>query len=130
MYELNVQGEFCAAHALSIAGVREPVHGHNWRVTVTITGETLDRDGLLCDFHTVEQALHEVIDPFHNADLNQCEAFRALNPSAEHVARHIARELARRLDPPLQGSAWVSAVAVTEAPGCLAVFRTKGPRHP
>src|SRR5690606_34763268 len=30
MYELKVQREFCAAHALMIKGQREPVHGHNW----------------------------------------------------------------------------------------------------
>ncbi len=123
MYELEVQGEFCAAHALSIGGVREAVHGHNWRVTVTIAGSTLDRDGLLCDFHTVESALREVIQPLHNADLNAAAPFTKENPTAENVARMIAREMAARLDGPLAPHARVAGVRVTEAPGCAATYR-------
>lgn len=122
MFELTIESEFCAAHALSIGGVREPVHGHNWHVTVTLAGQTLDSDGLLCDFHTVKDSLDEVIAPLNNADLNACAPFLKTNPSAEHVARHIARELSHRLAP-LAPMARVSAVRVTEAPGCAATFR-------
>src|SRR5205823_5077536 len=97
MFELTVDTEFSAAHALVIAGTREPVHGHNWRVTATIAGTKLDQDGLLCDFHSVEAALNEVIAPFCNQDLNQTRPFTDINPSAENVARHIATELQTRL---------------------------------
>jgi 6-pyruvoyltetrahydropterin/6-carboxytetrahydropterin synthase len=123
MYELTVDAEFCAAHALTISGVREEVHGHNWRVTVTIAGETLDPDGLLCDFHTVEDVLAAVIEPFDNRDLNAVAPFDRLNPSAEHVARHIAREMAHRLDHTLAPFARIAAVRVTEARGCAATYR-------
>ena len=46
MYELSVESEFCAAHALLIKGVREPVHGHNFRVTLTLEAPSLDADAL------------------------------------------------------------------------------------
>ena len=30
VYEITVEDEFCAAHAIVIRGEREAVHGHNW----------------------------------------------------------------------------------------------------
>lgn len=122
MFEISVEASFAAAHAISIAGVRETVHGHNWHVTVTVAGQTLDRDGLLCDFHTVESTLREITQRFHNNDLNAVEPFRSgLNPTAENVARTIAEELSRGLD--LSPHALVASVRVTEAAGCAATYR-------
>ena len=73
MYQITVERDFCAAHALLIAGTREPIHGHNFRVTATISGERLDDDGLLCDFHTVNAVLKDICRPLVNADLNRVE---------------------------------------------------------
>jgi len=122
MFEVSVEAEFAAAHALVIAGQREAVHGHNWHITVTVAGPRLDSDGLLCDFHTVESALRELTGRFHNRDLNAMEPFRGgLNPSAENVARFLAEELTAAID--LSPHARVTAVRVTEAPGCAATYR-------
>jgi 6-pyruvoyltetrahydropterin/6-carboxytetrahydropterin synthase len=123
MYELEVSAEFCAAHAIVIAGAREPVHGHNWRVTLTVVGPTLDADGLLCDFHAVGAALSEVTGCFANADLNATAPFDRVNPTAELVARHIAGAVSSRLAGVLPAEARVSACRVTEAPGCAATYR-------
>lgn len=118
VYEISVEDEFCAAHALLIAGAREAVHGHNWRVTLTVVGERLDDDGLLVDFHAVARVLNEVLGPLRNADLNRTPPFDAVNPSAEAVARHIAVEVGCRL-----AGVRVSGVRVTEAPGCAVTYR-------
>lgn len=119
MYELSVEAEFCAAHALLIGGRREPLHGHNWRVTVTVAGPALDADGLLVDFHAVERSLAGLLRPFRDRNLNEVEPFIAINPSAEHVARHIGAEIARTLPPGVR----LAGVRVTEAVGCAAVYR-------
>lgn len=87
MYEIRVQAEFAAAHAITIAGTPETMHGHNWLVEASITGKLLDSDGLLCDFHTVEDVLGEIIGPFKNQTLNAVSPFTQINPSAENVAR-------------------------------------------
>lgn len=123
MYELTVEGEFCAAHAIVIDGRREPVHGHNWHVTVGLAGETLDSNGLLCDFHAVENVLADVIGLFRNSDLNRTPPFDRENPTAENVARHIGVQLSSRLDPTLSPRAGVAWVRVTEATGCAATYR-------
>jgi 6-pyruvoyltetrahydropterin/6-carboxytetrahydropterin synthase len=123
VFELTVKTEFCAAHAIVIAGTREPNHGHNWRVTATIAGETLDADGLLCDFHEVERALKAIVSTMHNNDLNTHRAFQNRNASAENVARHIFEELDRELDAKIAPRARVTAVRVTESVGCAATYR-------
>lgn len=122
MFEITVQGDFAAAHALAVGGAREPVHGHNWHVRATLEGATLDADGLLCDFHTVEAVLRDIIGPFHNRSLNEVSPFDTVNPTAENVARHIAEAMHERLGPALAPHARVASVSVTEAPGCLATY--------
>lgn len=122
MFTITVTHEFCAAHTLSIAGAQEPIHGHNFVTKATIAGDTLDGDGLLCDFHTVHAVLIEICDPFTNQNLNDTPPFDTLNPSAEHIAKHIADQLAARLDDALAPSARVHSVSITEAPGCVATY--------
>lgn len=127
MFEIAVEHEFCAAHALSIGGAREALHGHNFKITVGIRGKTTDGDGLLCDFHTVREILEELTEPLDNANLHDTDAFRGVNPSAENLAKHLGDELAQRLDGSLAPHASVSWVRVTEAPGCAATYwRTPG----
>jgi 6-pyruvoyltetrahydropterin/6-carboxytetrahydropterin synthase len=127
VFELTVQREFCAAHAIMMGGVREAVHGHNWRVTVTVAGRQLDGDGLLCDFHELERQLDEVIGPLDCGDLNATAPFDRVNPTAEHVALHIANSLiANSLKSGLPQGVRVAAVSVTEAPGCMATVREDG----
>lgn len=123
MYAIEVTTEFAAAHSISIGGRPEPIHGHNWHVTLIISGETLDADGLLCDFHTVHAVLEDIVTPFHNNNLNAVPPFTETNPTAELVARHIAAELQARLGDALASCARVESVRVTESPGCAAVYR-------
>ncbi len=118
MFELRIRRTFAAAHAIVMAGVREPMHGHNWEVTVAVAGDTLDADGLLCDFHLLEQALDETIRPFMNRSLNETAPFDRVNPTAELVAQHIAQAVAARL--PIEVR--VKEVRVVEAPQCEACF--------
>lgn len=119
MFEVTVETTFAAAHALRLGDTREPLHGHNWHVTVTLAGPTLDPDGLLVDFHAVEHLLRDITAPFHNANLNDTPPFTDLNPSAENVALHIARALVAGLR---GGRASIRSVRVTEAPGCAATY--------
>jgi 6-pyruvoyltetrahydropterin/6-carboxytetrahydropterin synthase len=131
MHHITVESRFSAAHAIRIGGPSgslEPLHGHDWHVTATIEGRTLDHDGLLCDFHTIEDALREITSRFHNQNLNDLDPFRistasgALNPTAELVARHIAEELSAAIDEALAPNARLASVRITEAPGCAATY--------
>jgi 6-pyruvoyltetrahydropterin/6-carboxytetrahydropterin synthase len=123
MYRLTVEAEFAAAHAIVMRGEREPVHGHNWRVTATVSGPSLDDDGLLCDFHAVEKSLLAATERFHNKNLNETAPFDRLNPTAELVAAHLAEAIQAGI--PASDAARgvrVESVRVTEAPGCAAIY--------
>ena len=121
MYELSIERVFCAAHAIVICGVREPMHGHNWHVTVRVAGARLNEDGLLVDFHAVEDALDTVLAPFRDGNLNETPPFDELNPTAELVARHIADYVVDQLP----DDVLLHSVSVTEAPGCVATYRPR-----
>lgn len=121
-YEIQVQREFCAAHAIRIGGEMEPTHGHNFRVTITVAAARLDDNDLVCDFHALEAMVDMIIAPFNNVDLNTTAPFDRVNPTAERIAEHLALTL---VDTMPEGVV-VRSVAVTEAPGCTAVYRPHG----
>ena len=128
MFQIELQSHFSAAHAITIGGVREPLHGHDWHVTAVIQARTLDDEGLLLDFHAVKHALDEILAAFHNRNLNEVAPFTELNPTAENVARYLASRLAAAVNrmggplPPERQPKLVS-LRVTEAVGCAAIWR-------
>lgn len=119
MYELLIETTFHARHALLLKGEWEEPHWHDWQVVVRYEGPTLDEDGLIADFHALERDIAAVLDRLNERDLNTCDEFEGINPSAEHVAKHIAESIAGRHDEPL---CRVKDVTVSEAPGCRARY--------
>ena len=93
-FDITASREFAAAHQLRLYdGSLEPLHGHNWKVRVTVSAEKLDPIGVVMDFHELERRLDVILHPLHNSHLNDAAALRGLNPSTENVALHIARSL-------------------------------------
>ena len=55
VFEVAYETTFCATHVLHDGGKPiEPQHGHDWRVEVVATGETLDRLGVVVDGYRVQ----------------------------------------------------------------------------
>lgn len=123
-YAVEVEVEFAAAHAIVLGGVRERLHGHNWRIVVSVAGDRLDGEELLCDFHAVERMLGAAIAPFRDGNLNDTPPFDRINPTAEAVARHVASVLSAALERD-QPRVWLEWVRVTEAPRCTAMVRLR-----
>src|SRR3982750_973467 len=93
-FTITATRTFAAAHQLRLYdGSLEPLHGHNWRVRVTVGAGRLDSIGVVMDFHELERLRAGVPEPRHNRHRNETAAFASLNPSAEHVALHIGRSL-------------------------------------
>ena len=120
-FEITTTRTFAAAHQLRLYdGSLEPLHGHNWRVKVTVAAPTLDPIGVVMDFHELERLVDAIIAPLHNRHLNGVAPFSSeLNPSAENVALHVGRTLSPRLP---QGVRLVSA-EVWETDENSAVYR-------
>src|SRR5437016_11048358 len=93
-FEITTTREFSAAHQLRLYdGSLEPLHGHNWRVKVTVAAAKLDAIGVVMDFHELERLVDEIVAGLHNRHLNETSAFAQVNPTAEHVAGQFAHSL-------------------------------------
>ena len=89
MFEVSVEQTFAAGHALrNYKGKCENVHGHNYRVRVTIAGEQLDATGLLVDFLDVKRVMGAAIDYLDHRFINDLAPFDQINPSAENIAKY------------------------------------------
>jgi 6-pyruvoyltetrahydropterin/6-carboxytetrahydropterin synthase len=155
-YEVHVFKDylkFAAAHFIAHPGFREPLHGHNYQVSVRVEGR-LGADGYVLDFGLVKQAAKKicaalderVILPAQSDCLRYArerghvsaayedgstfsfpEADVALLPivhsSAEELARYVAGRLREEL-PDLERRGVVALeVGVAEAPGQVAYYR-------
>jgi 6-pyruvoyltetrahydropterin/6-carboxytetrahydropterin synthase len=89
MYEVTVDAGFSSGHYLrNYHGKCENPHGHNYRVLVTLCGESLDETGLLLDFKELKNILRPVVDYLDHQMINDLEPFTTVNPSAENLARY------------------------------------------
>jgi 6-pyruvoyltetrahydropterin/6-carboxytetrahydropterin synthase len=98
MFQVSVEETFSAGHALrGYRGKCENPHGHNYRVRVTLEGPQLDSIGLLCDFAQLKQVMRSIIGGLDHQFMNDLEAFRSVNPSAENMAKYFYDEVARQM---------------------------------
>ncbi len=89
MYEVTVDAGFSSGHYLrNYQGKCENPHGHNYKVRVTLHGETLDETGLLLDFKELKNILRPVVEYLDHQMINDLEPFTTVNPSAENLARY------------------------------------------
>jgi len=120
-FEVQVETSISTAHNLrSYRGGCEGLHGHNYKVLVTLGSEGLDSDGLVYDFKDLKVVLRELLKPFDHAYMNEVPPFTELNPSAENFARYIGDELLERMGP---GPARVVEVRVFETDSYCAIYR-------
>ena len=95
MYELLVKVDFEAAHrVVDYPGKCNRMHGHNWTIDVMVVGTKLNELGFLVDFKDLKAAIDELV--FSKLDhyyLNELDAFKTMNPTAENMARFIYQEL-------------------------------------
>ena len=123
MYEVSVDETFAAAHNLrGYKGKCENLHGHNYKVRVTLSGKEVDSVGLLYDFVHLKQVIQSVIRSLDHKYLNELPPFDVLNPSAENIARYIYDQAAKQLHQAPNG-AEVSSITVWESDVTAATYR-------
>ncbi|HYK38470.1 MAG TPA: 6-carboxytetrahydropterin synthase QueD [Candidatus Eremiobacteraceae bacterium] len=123
MFRVSVEETFSSGHALrGYKGKCENVHGHNYRVQVSIEGQQLDAIGLLVDFTHVKHALRAIIKEIDHQFLNDLAPFKSVNPSAENMAKYFFEEMGARLKEMPAGARLVEAV-VWETDTACAVYR-------
>ncbi|RJP24708.1 MAG: 6-carboxytetrahydropterin synthase QueD [Deltaproteobacteria bacterium] len=118
-YALTVRSTFAAAHRLrEYEGNCERLHGHNWRVEVTVESDALDDRGIALDFRTIKSSLSELLSRFDHLYLNDVPPFDALNPSSENLARHLFEEMGKKTPAPAR----VARVTVWESDDARAEY--------
>lgn len=123
MFEVSVDETFSAGHALrGYKGKCENVHGHNYKVRVTLAGRELDSIGLLYDFVHLKQVIQGVIRTLDHKFLNDFAPFDTLNPSAENIARHIFVEISGQIKA-IENGAAISSITVWETDVTSATYR-------
>ncbi|HZT36846.1 MAG TPA: 6-carboxytetrahydropterin synthase QueD [Bryobacteraceae bacterium] len=125
MFEVSVEHTFAAGHSLrNYHGKCENVHGHNYRVVVTVAGEELNATGLLVDFVELKKRLRSISDRLDHQYINDLEPFTVVNPSAENLARYFYDELSSALQgEPGQAPIRVAEVKVWETDTSTATYR-------
>ena len=90
MYKVCKSFKFSAAHRLvkPYKGKCNALHGHTWRVDVTITAKELDECGMVADFSRLSETVGKYIkDRFDHSEVNNTIG----QPTAENIARHLYR---------------------------------------
>ncbi len=124
MFELTVEVSFSAAHCIKgHPGRCARLHGHNYRVVVTVAGDELNDQGMVIDFGALREACRQVVDPLDHSYLNETLAFADVNPTAELLARHICTQVEERLAVAAPQGVRVQSVTVYESDRACATFR-------
>jgi len=76
-------------------------HGHNYELTVSVTGLIDPETGFVIDLKVLKDLIyHEIEIPFDHKNLNiEVEEFKDLNPTAENIAVVIWNRLRPKLKP-------------------------------
>ncbi len=79
-------------------------HGHNYDLTVTVTGQLDEETGFLIDTKLLKEIIQEEIEErFDHKNLNlDVKEFENVNPTAENIAIVIWKLISKRLDKQLK----------------------------
>jgi len=87
-----VEDTFHAAHHLPFhKGKCSNVHGHTWKVRMTVKCEEVDQNGICIDFKRLKDDLHYELERLDHQDLNQ--VLPSVVPTAENIAKYLFKML-------------------------------------
>lgn len=122
MFELIIIVDFEAAHFIrEYPGKCSRLHGHNWQVEVTVSGNQLNHLGMLIDFRELKEEVNKVIVNLDHYYLNEIEPFCTINPTAENIAKYIFESLS--VNPIFGGNVKIHLVKVWESPRSAVAYR-------
>jgi 6-pyruvoyltetrahydropterin/6-carboxytetrahydropterin synthase len=119
-FQIQVYETFSGAHNLrEYEGKCEKLHGHNWKVEVSVSGR-LNRIGMVADFTVLRDVLKSVLLPLDHNFLNEIPYFKKHNPTSENIAKYIADRMKK--DKRLIGIK-IESVRVWETEKACALYR-------
>ena len=132
MYSITKEIYFCYGHRLMHhAGKCRHLHGHSVKAAITVEAESLDKQGMVCDFSDIRSVASDYIDNqldhqllLHKDDplipslqaANEVMSILDQHPTAETLARMIYEHVQ-------QAGFAVSEVALWETASACAIYR-------
>ena len=98
MYRITVLSHFSGAHRLRhLHGKCEELHGHNWKIEVSVGSNRLNKEGVVIDFSILKQKMEKVLKTLDHTFLNNLPYFSGREPSSENIAKYIFDRLKAEL---------------------------------
>jgi len=120
MYEITIETHFSAAHRLrQYDGECERLHGHNWKVEISVISEILNELGMVMDFKDLKDKSKALINRFDHQYLNDIPPFDRINPTTENMAKYIFDELSKLIN---TENIKISKVSIWESDTCSASY--------
>jgi 6-pyruvoyltetrahydropterin/6-carboxytetrahydropterin synthase len=90
VYEITVLSHFSGAHRLRyLHGQCEDLHGHNWKIEVSVTSRRLRKEGVGLDFGILKKEVAKILNTLDHKFLNELPYFSKREPSSENIAKYI-----------------------------------------
>lgn len=119
MFYVTKTMEVAVGHCLALPYESKcsKVHGHNLKISVTVSAEYLTEVGMVIDFARISEIVNELD---HN---NLNEIMPEMNPTAEHIAKWISHRINLFLTKSgYPATTQVSKVTVQESEGNVACY--------
>ena len=98
MYRITVLSHFSGAHRLRhLHGKCEELHGHNWKIEISVVSNRLNKEGVVIDFNILKQKMEKVLKTLDHTFLNNLPYFSGREPSSENIAKYIFGRLKAEL---------------------------------
>ena len=96
MYKVTKCLYFEAAHFLrGYEGACQNLHGHSYKLEITVESERLDELGMVVDFKKIKEFTQGILERYDHSCLNELSEYKDNNPTAEIMARMIYDNLKR-----------------------------------
>jgi 6-pyruvoyltetrahydropterin/6-carboxytetrahydropterin synthase len=120
MFNLTIRTSFAAAHNLiNYQGDCENLHGHNWKVEVSVIAQNLDKAGLGIDFKVLKREAGAVIKELDHKYINENPAFESISPSSEHISKYLYHRISERIN---NDNIKVASITVWESENASACY--------
>jgi len=120
MYQINIETHFSSAHRLRhYNGECERLHGHNWKVQISVASEVLNDLGMVMDFKDLKSNVKPLIEKLDHQYINDIYPFNEINPTTENISKYLFDEFSKLINTDLIK---VTKVEIWESPTSSASY--------
>jgi 6-pyruvoyltetrahydropterin/6-carboxytetrahydropterin synthase len=107
MFVLTVEGHFSAAHQVKgYTGDCAGMHGHTYKVRVSVAIKELDGIGMAMDFRRIKSMLDNILEKLDHKALNELPYFKEHNATTEYLAKYIYEEMKKQISAMRSVTVW------------------------